>query len=101
MQGAFGTELNRYVNIYEDVLKIVFDIKAIMNLHNLTKVGYLIDSSISDRHDPAFSPGIANSSFRNRTSDYIFYFEYMLAHILLFGVDMAPYFVQYDQTSAW
>ena len=72
-----------------------------MNLNNLTKVGYLIDSSISDRHDPAFNPDIAGTGLRNRTSDYIFYFQYILAHVLLFGVDRAPYFAQYDQTSAW
>ncbi len=35
-----------------------------------------------------------SSGLRNHTSDYLFFFEYMLAHVLLFGVDGAPYFVQ-------
>ena len=101
MQGSFGTENNRFRDIYTDVLRVVLDIKAIMNLHNLTKVGYLIDSSISKWNDPAFNPDIGNTGFRSHTSDYIFYFEYILAHVLLFAVDGAAYFVQFDENSAW
>jgi hypothetical protein len=32
--------------------------QAIMNLNNLTKVGYVVDSAVSKWHDPSFNPDI-------------------------------------------
>jgi hypothetical protein len=61
------------------------DIKEIMNMNNLTKVAYLIDSSTSIRHDPAFNPDILNTGLRNHTSDYLFFYEFILGTVLLFG----------------
>jgi hypothetical protein len=66
-QGAFATEVNRFHDVYEEVLKIILDIKTIMNLNNLTKVGYLIDTSTSIRHDPAFNPDIMETGVKINT----------------------------------
>jgi hypothetical protein len=79
----------------------MLDIKAIMNLNNLTKVGYLFDSSVSKWHDPQFNPDILKTGMRNHTSDSLFYFEFLLAHILVFGIGESPYIAQFDQDSAW
>ena len=101
-QSAFGTEANRFHDVYDDIMNIILDLKTIMNLYNLTKVGYLIDSSISKWHDPSFNPDILNNTgLQNQTSDNIFFFEFMLGVILEFAVVNAPYLAHFDDLSAW
>jgi hypothetical protein len=70
-----------------------------MDLNNLTKVGYVFDTSISKWHDPAFNPDILNTGMQNHSSDYIFFFQYILAYALIFAVDGAQFFVQSNEVS--
>ncbi len=53
------------------------------------------------RRNPVYNPNIYNSGMENQTTAYIFYYEYLLAHVLLFALDNSPYMVQYDQDASW
>ncbi len=46
-QAGYATETARYRDIYDDILDMALEIKAIINTHNITKIGFALDSSIS------------------------------------------------------
>jgi len=46
-----GTENFVYEEVYENLFKIANEITAIKDIFAITKLGFLIDSSISQRHD--------------------------------------------------
>jgi hypothetical protein len=70
-----------------------------MDVNNLTKVGYVIDTSTSKWNDPTFNPDILSTGMRNHTSDSIFNFQFMLAYVLTFALNGAQFFVQSNEVS--
>ena len=77
---------------------MVLEINALKNLHNITKIGFLIDSAISNRHNIKFSPG---TDFIDN-GNAIFYFQLLLVQLISLAVNgQKNYFVQFDEESAW
>jgi len=68
------------------------------NIYNITKIGFLLDSSISRRHNIAEKS--ATEKLENGKD--IFAFEILLAVIITFIVNGPQFFiVQYNEKSAW
>ena len=55
-QDSFGQEFNRFNEFYTDLLETILHIKEIMNVNNISKIGYAIDSSVSAYRDHLKEP---------------------------------------------
>ena len=74
------------------------EINQLKNIYNAEKIGWVIDSAISNRHNIVQDP--TSSQLENGTSIYLF--QVKLAMILNFMVHGNNNFlVQYDEESAW
>ena len=93
-----NTADQRYQDVYQQVLEMVLEINTLKNLHNITKIGFLIDSSISNRHNIQFGP---DTDFIDN-GNYIFIFQLILVQLITLAVNgQKNYFVQFDEESAW
>ena len=85
-------------DVYDEVLKIAFELLAIKDVYKVSKLGFLIDSAISARHNVVNDP--FTEPLENGT--LIFQFQINLAKILSHIVQgQKNYVVQYDEQSAW
>ena len=87
-----------YRDVYDDVLKIAFEIMAIKDVYKIARLGFLIDSAISNKYNAVNDP--YTEHLENGT--LIFQFQINLAKILMHIVQgQKNYVVQYDEQSAW
>ena len=74
------------------------EISQLRNIYNAKKIGWVIDSAVSSRHN--VPENLQSSEFENGTN--IYQFQVKLAMILNFIVHGDYNFlVQYDEESAW
>ena len=95
---TFETEKAMYRDVYDNVLKIAFEILAIEDVYKITKLGFLIDSAIGNRHN------VVNDPFDEdlESGELIFDFQINLAKILSHIVQgQKNYVVQYNEERAW
>ena len=93
-----GTDFDRYRDVWDRVLEMGLEIFQLRNIYNAEKIGWVIDSAISSRHNIAEDQD--SSQLDNGTSIYLF--QVKLAMILNFIVHGSNNFlVQYDEESAW
>ena len=85
-------------DVYDDVLKIAFELMAIKDVYKISKLGFLIDSAISNKYN------VVNDPFTEHLENgtLIFQFQLNLARILSHIVQgQKNYVVQYDEQGAW
>ena len=84
--------------MYDELLEIGLEIQFLKNLYNITRVGFLFDSALSNRHS-----ALENArSEKLENGHNIFHFEIYLLMALAFIIHAPAYYiVQYNENSAW
>lgn len=94
---TFRNETARYKEVYDYILETALEIKALKNIYNVTKVGFIIDATVS-KYDAK------NGTIGGVTGNLaqgIIGFQYLIAVILMTILGSNNYLVQFDEESAW
>lgn len=86
-----------YRELYNNIQEIAHEINALKNLYNITKIGFALDTSVSDRHNvPAKDDSsLTEAQIIYRTQAVIV----ALLSEMIYG--QKNYIAQYDETSSW
>ena len=90
--------MERYQNVWDNILEIGLEINYLKNVYNISKIGFLIDSALSDRHNISEIRSTANLENGNN----IFNFQVWIAMAVALMVNgQYNFIVQYDEEAAW
>lgn len=94
----FGTENYAYRDILDDLFELASEINIVRNVYKVTRVGFLLDSSISSTYNVPDDP--FDDTLKNGTE--IYQFQAMLSKLLVYltGTNR-NYIVQFDEQKAW
>ena len=86
-----------YRDIYDQVIEIANEITALKNIYGITKIGFALQSSVSNRHN------VANAEDSTLTDGQVIYDTQMkLFKTLMYMINgQKNYFVQFDESAAW
>ena len=88
-----------FQDFFSDIQEIAQEINALKNLYGITKIGFALDSSVSERYNVPFEDKLL-VGFTEAQS--IFAVQTVIVNILSAMVNGAQNFVvQYDESSAW
>ncbi len=93
-----GSESERYKDVWDNILEIGLEINYLKNVYNISKIGFLIDSALSKRHNMLEKASTEN--LENGTN--IFNFQVLIAmSVALIVNGQYNFIVQYDEDAAW
>jgi hypothetical protein len=66
---TYGSEQERYKEVYDHLLEIILEINLLTKIYNVTKLGFLYDTALSSRHsiseDPTTENLVTSLNFNN------------------------------------
>jgi hypothetical protein len=79
----YGSEANRYREVWDDILEAALEINLLKNIYNVTQLGFLIDTSISRHHN--VSEKVTTENIENGKN--IFSFEILIALVVAYIIN--------------
>lgn len=96
---TYGSENFIYSSVLNKILEVALEINQIKNNYNISKIGFLIDSSLSQRHLNNVND-VSGGEFDNGTNIFALQMEIAKSLSFIFGT-VRRQVVQYDENGAW